>query len=70
MWARKQLVYDLEKNHQFINFVDFNNFEDVGFYPGPLRIECCSNFVFLTLDTKKKRVVVNFMLVDPYYEDI
>jgi hypothetical protein len=41
-------VYELPKTERFVNFVEFNKFEDLGFYPGKLRIEMCTNIVFLS----------------------
>ena len=35
-----------------------------------LRIEMCSNFVFLTYNSRLKRTFVNVMLIDPYYYDV
>jgi len=44
----KSHIYEMPKGEKFISFGEFNTFEDVGFYPSKLRIEMCSNFLFLT----------------------
>lgn len=61
----KKYVYELPAIEKFMNFVEFMNFEDIGFYPDKLKIECCSTFVFLTLD--KTNIIVNVLMIDPYY---
>jgi len=68
----KQYVIHLPKGHTFVNFIEFNKLEDIGFFPGNLRLEPCSRFAFITLDQKDKWYPVfniNFLLIDPYYED-
>jgi len=39
---------DIEKDERFLGFVEFNSFEDIGFYPTNLKIECCTSFMFMT----------------------
>jgi len=68
--VRKQLVYELPSNQSFVNFIEFNNLDDIGFYPGNLRIQCCSVFAFLTQSTTSQNMNVNLLIVDPYYSDI
>lgn len=41
--------------------------KNLGFYQGNLKIETCSQIVYLTLNVKKQVYTVNIMLVDPYY---
>jgi hypothetical protein len=68
----KQYVIEIQKDETFVNFIDFIKLEDIGFYPGKLRMEACSRIAFITLDQKDKYCPVyrmNFLLVDPYYED-
>ena len=48
----KSYIYNMQKDEKFVCFVDFNQFEDIGFYPEHLRIECCSFFLFLTTNIK------------------
>jgi hypothetical protein len=67
---QKQLVYELPNEEFFVSFVEYRKFEDIGFYPGDLRIEMCSNFTFLTHNRDTNQMVVNFMLIDPYYYDV
>jgi len=64
----KQYVYELGSHESFVSFVEFNKFEDIGFYPDNLRIEMCSHFCFLTRDKKTNTNLINFLLIDPYYE--
>lgn len=66
----KAYIYELPKDESFMDFVEYRHFEDVGFYPMNLRIEMCSNFVFLTYNQKLKKTFVNVMLVDPYYYEV
>ena len=44
----KSYVYELPSNEYFLDFVEYQAFQDIGFYPVNLRIEMCSNFAFLT----------------------
>ena len=48
----KKYIIHLEDGHTFVNFIDFKTLEDIGFYPGNLRMEACSRFAFITLDQK------------------
>jgi len=48
----KAYIYEMPHGEKFISFGEFNTFEDIGFYPKKLRIEMCSNFVFLTKNVK------------------
>jgi hypothetical protein len=70
MGSCKSFIYELPKDETFIDFVEYKSFEDVGFYPMNMRIEMCSNFVFLTYNKNLKKTFVNVMLVDPYYYDV
>jgi hypothetical protein len=62
------LLYEIPKTERFVSFADFNTFDDLGFTPGRLRIELCSNIVFLTQDRKDDSLFVNILLIDPYYD--
>jgi len=55
-----------------VSFVEWNHFEDFGFYGDNLRIEASSFIVYLTKKTGKKGgdVHLNFMIVDPFYQNI
>jgi len=64
----KNLVYYLPQTETFKGFVEFNSFEDLGFVPTGLRINCCSRFAFLSLDEDTQKIFVNILLADPYYE--
>jgi len=64
----KSFIYDIPKTDKFISFAEYNSFEDIGFYPDKLRIELCSNIVFLTQNRKTDEIQLNVMLIDPYYE--
>ena len=48
----KSYIVNIPKKEKFVCFVDFNQFEDIGFYPKNLRIECCSFFLYMTTDTR------------------
>ena len=64
------MVLELPFDETFVNFVKFNNFSDFGFDPSNLKHEACSYFVFTTKQNKTKRIFLNVMLIDPYYNDI
>ena len=59
----------MNKHEIFIAHLQFNKLEDLGFYPDKLFLEASSIFAFLTLDKKSKKVIVNILIVDPYYGD-
>jgi hypothetical protein len=67
---QQQLIYELPSDETFVSFVEYKSLKDIGFYPGKLRIEMCSNFTFLTHNKFTNKIVVNFMLVDPYYYEV
>jgi hypothetical protein len=59
----------MEENEQFIGFADFNSFDEIGFYPLDLKIECCSNFLYMTKQIDKNGVSRNrlkLLLLDPF----
>ena len=56
-----------------MTFVQFNRYEDIGFFPTGLRVECCSSFAFLTAgagsnagDPQHNRI--NLVLIDPFFQ--
>ena len=56
-----------------MTFVQFNRYEDIGFFPTGLRVECCSSFAFLTAgagsnagDPQYNRL--NLVLIDPFFQ--
>ena len=60
-------------DEKFVCFLEFNEFEDIGFYPKGLRIECCSHFAFLTAGKGASsgfmhKNCINLVLIDPFYE--
>ena len=61
-------MLELAHHDQFVCWLDFNDDDDLGFYPKGLRIEACSKFAYVTFDTSKKDPVayINILLVDPY----
>ena len=68
----KQFIIKIPDGQTFVNFVDFDKLDDIGFYPNKLRLEACSRFAFITLDQKtihNPMYNIYFLLVDPYYED-
>jgi hypothetical protein len=71
---KRKYIINLMPDEKFVCFVHFNQFEDIGFYPQGLRIECCSHFAYLTAgrgdmagNITKNRI--NLILIDPFYED-
>ena len=68
-------MIELDPQEQFVTFVEFNKYQDIGFYPQDLRIECCSCFLFLTTKRAKRAndvntTVFNLLLVDPFHDKI
>ena len=67
-------VLEMEPDEQFLGFVEFRNYTDIGFYPKDIRIECCSKFLFMT---KRKNLAskdiqgnrLNLLLADPFYAE-
>ena len=41
-------ILELKEDEKFVCFIKFNAFQDIGFYPKDLKIECCSHIAFLT----------------------
>lgn len=71
----KKMILDLDKDEKFVCFVEFNSFQDIGFFPKNLDIECCSKFLFITSPRmhskdfgKASMNCLNLLLIDPYYE--
>lgn len=69
-------IIDIKQDEKFISFVEFNLYEDIGFYPYNLNIECGSCFLYLTTkknnagNDNKKTTKLNLLIADPYYEKI
>jgi|TARA_B110000285_G_C14883557_1_gene495092 hypothetical protein len=61
-------VLDLDNDEKFISFVEYNTYADIGFVPADLKIEMCSNFVFLVYCRKQKKILIKLILIDPYYD--
>ena len=59
---------ELPEDENFINFIEFNDLEDLGIEASDLKIETCSRFAFLTEDLHEK-MRINVLLVDPYHEE-
>ena len=59
----------MEPEEKFVGFVQFNQFQDIGFFAEDLRIECCSHFAYLTRKDDKQKFSgnrMNLLLVDPF----
>jgi hypothetical protein len=49
MVEKKMYILPLKKNEKFVCFLNFNSFEEIGFYPDEnLKIESCSHFAYMT----------------------
>ena len=64
------MILELPERHKFFCFADSQKLQELGFAPRDLKIEGCSHFVYLTQDKKTKKVQINIMFVDPYYDNI
>ena len=66
----------MKPGEKFVSFVEFNRYEDIGFYPDNMSIECCSCFLFVTsktsdsLDSQINSTKLNLLLADPYGDKI
>lgn len=56
----------MQEDESFICFVDFNHYEDFGFYPDAMRIYGCANVLFASKIGSK--VHLSLLLFDPFYE--
>ena len=67
-------ILELKEDEKFVCFIKFNAFQDIGFYPKDLKIECCSHIAFLTSGIGKnsgnmKQNRLNLILMDPFFSD-
>ena len=70
--TKKTYILDLLPGDEFVAFVKFKSFQDIGFFTQDIRIECCSHFLFITQndsveDGRGNRM--NLLLVDPFYQE-
>lgn len=70
---KRKYLLKLKPGERFVAFLQFNRYEDIGFFPTGLRVECCSSFAFMTAgagpnagDVEFNRI--NLILMDPFYE--
>lgn len=62
--------HGLQKNEMFLNFVNFDDFGDIGFDPKQANrdLDTSSHVVFLTSDRIKNVIKVNLLFIDIYNE--
>jgi hypothetical protein len=65
-----QYIYELPKEEIFIDHIQYNKLEDIGFYPNNLKIEASSRFAFLTYNEHDLEIIINVLICDPYYGDV
>ena len=53
-----------------MDHIKFNREKDIGFYSNGMKMEATSRFAFLTYDKKAKTIINNYLICDPYYDDI
>lgn len=75
MKKKKVHILELSPNEKFVTFVQFNRYNDIGFYPDDLNIDCCSRFYFITTKRYKNpderdSTTFNLLLVDPFHSNI
>ena len=58
------MIYELPVNEKFVDFLNYNSLNSIRFNQPKINIDVCSHIVFLT--KKRKRFIVNVMLIDPY----
>lgn len=73
--AKKTFILEMQDGDEFISFVKFNKFEDIGLFAEDLRIECCSHIAFITQNDELEERNgpyqgnrLNVILLDPFYE--
>lgn len=73
--AKKTFILEMQDGDEFISFVKFNKFEDIGLFAEDLRIECCSHIAFITQNDELEEKNgpyqgnrLNVILLDPFYE--
>jgi hypothetical protein len=67
---KKQYILPLGKDETFMDHINYNIEKDIGFYPNGLNMDGTSRFAFLTFNKKDKTIINNFLICDPYYDDI
>ena len=70
--VKKSYILDLLPGDEFVAFVQFKTFRDIGFFPDDLKIECCSHFLFITQNDNFHNGQgnrFNLLLVDPFYKE-
>lgn len=67
-------ILNIPDNEKFVCWISYNSFTDLGFYPNGLRVECCSNFVYLTTSRESNDDVrdnrLNLLMIDPFQDEI
>ena len=72
---KKVHILELDPNEKFVTFVQFNRYNDIGFYPKGLNIDCCARFYFITTKRYKTPDDIdtsnfNLLLLDPYHPNV
>ena len=62
-----QMIYKIPKTDKFLSFVNYHNFDDLGFKTDGLYLDGCSKFAYLTLNELTQKIFVNIMMIDPYF---
>jgi len=70
MKEKYEVMFELPVNEEFVDFVEFNNLQDLGLNVWNMRIETCSRFAYITLNRKEMKQYLNIMLIDPYQDNI
>jgi len=69
--GHSSFVLKLRENERFEGFAELQKFSDIGFFPGVMKIECCSYILFIThlkdipFD-KNLSNRLNLLLLDPF----
>ena len=62
------LIHKISENELFVNFIEFNKLEDLGFNPKGFKIDGGSIFAFLTVLSNEEcqELHINIICIDPF----
>ena len=58
----------MDADVEFVSFVDYNSFNDIGFDSSVIDIGAVSNFAFLTYESARNILTLNLLFVDIYHD--
>jgi hypothetical protein len=64
------MILHIPDEEKFMGFIEFNSFFDVGFKPTGLSTNTSTKFAYLTVNDVTQKMVVNLLIIDPYFDEI